>query len=64
MGLVCLFGMMLGAGIRGVHFSVRDRTGPRTGSDRIGPVLFCPVLGSENWEIRASVRWTGPMDRN
>ena len=57
---------------RAVHFSVPDRTGPRTGSDRTGSVRTGPLRsGPRSEKIRKSVqrsgpgldRRTGPMDR-
>ena len=49
---------------RGESYSVQDRTGPRTGSDRTGPIHFGPVLGPPNFHIRSSVRSrSGPVDR-
>ena len=46
---------------RGVHFSVRDRTGPRTSSDRTGPVLFGPDFCQIQSSVRSRVgpdQWT------
>ena len=40
---------------RSVQFSIRDRTGPRTGSDRTGLVLFGPVFDLGFCQIRSSV---------
>ena len=49
---------------RGESYSVQDRTGPRTGLDRTGPVQFGLVLGPPNFLIRSSVRSrSGPVDR-
>jgi len=57
---------------RAGQLSVRDKTGPRAGSDRTRPVLFGPIFGLCFWWFQSSVwsrvglvdRWTGLTERS
>ena len=43
---------------RAVHYSVQERTGPKTDRDRTGPFMFGPVVGPAISCFQSS-DWTG-----